>query len=272
MCDTIPTFDYRAAETAILPWRKDVYGEAGGFSLPMHIYAPTVPNENASTAVLCIHGGSWVSALKKDVVWQGDWMRHHARFLSTLGFYAFEITYRSIGRDDEPPTGFDLADIVADVKCAMAYLKETLAPALGLTRFAVMGDSAGAHLALCLALAEEEALRPDVVVACNPVSDCVTLNRWQGRLKTREEQMRVSPLHLACKTKTKILIQHGTADAVVSPADSDALFAALKAQGCDVTLTPVAGANHAFILYGFNGNEDEIHRCMTEAVRFIKSR
>lgn len=265
------TFDYLTAEAAILPLRQDIYHRADGFALPINIYAPCTENENARCAVLCIHGGSWVSALKKDTPWQGDWMRHHARQLAALGFTAFEITYRSIGRDDEPPTGVCLADTVSDVREAMAYIKGTLQKEFGFTKIAVIGDSAGAHLALCLALDGDEALHPDAVVACNPVSDCVTLPRWHGRMESVEAQMRVSPLHLARPTRTKMLVMHGTADQVVAFSDSVALVDALKAAGASVAFRPIEGANHAFILYGFNKNAAEIACAMDEAIAFIKN-
>ena len=265
------TFDYLTAEAAVLPLRQDIYRRVDGYALPINIYAPCTDNENARCAVLCIHGGSWVSALKRDTPWQADWMRHHARQLASLGYYAFEITYRSIGRDDEPPTGVCLADVVSDVHAAMAYIKSALQKEFGFEKIAVIGDSAGAHLALCLALAEDERLHPDAVVACNPVSDCVTLPRWQGRLKGAKEQMRVSPLHMARPTKTKFLVMHGTADQVVAFSDSVALVDALKAAGCDVTFLPVAEATHAFILYGFNQNATEITQCMDTAITFIKN-
>ncbi|MBQ9736306.1 MAG: prolyl oligopeptidase family serine peptidase [Clostridia bacterium] len=271
MSNSLFPHDYLAAESTVLPLRQDIYSRVDGYALPMNIYAPAVKNENARCAVLCIHGGSWVSALKKDAPWREDWMRHNAKQLASLGFYAFEITYRSIGRDDEPPTGVTLTDVVSDVCAAMAYIKAALMPEFGFEKIAVIGDSAGAHLALCLALAEDESLHPHAVVACNPVSDCVTNARWHGRLPSVEAQKSVSPRHMAKKTKTKILLLHGTADEVIPYTDSEALFAALEGKGCAVALRPVKDARHAFILYGYNPDLAVVSRCMDEAIAFIKN-
>ena len=263
-------FDYLSAENTLHPIRQDIYRRIDGFSLPINIYAPATENENAAWAVLCIHGGGWLSALQKDTPWEADWMRHNARQFASLGYYALEITYRSIGKHDED-VGVTLADTVSDVQSAMAYIKSTLAPALGFKRIAVIGDSAGAHLALCLALAEDESLRPDAVIACNPVSDCVTDARWHGKLTDFAAQACVSPRHMAKRTKTKMLILHGTADHVVPFSDSEALFTALEKAGCTVSFRPLAGTDHAFIIYGYNRNTAEVSRCMDMAIAFIKS-
>ena len=263
-------FDYLSAEQTVHPIRQDIYRHTDGFSLPINVYAPAVANENANWAVLCIHGGGWLSALKKDAPWEADWMRHNARQFASLGYHALEITYRSIGRHDED-VGVTLADTVSDVRAAMAYIKGTLAPELGFKKIAVIGDSAGGHLALCLALAEDEKLHPDAVVACNPVSNCVTDARWHGKLTDASAQASVSPLHIAKKTKTKMLILHGTADHVVPFSDSEALFAALEKAGCTVSLRPLVGTDHAFIIYGYNKNTAEVSRAMDMAIAFIKS-
>jgi acetyl esterase/lipase len=214
------SYDYLAYEADIQPLRQDIYAVKGGYNLPMNIFAPEVENANNNVAILCIHGGGWNTSLRVGSTFTGDWMRHQARYYASLGFYALEITYRSVNQ------GFTIKDLQADVEDAMRYINQTVKAEFGIDKVITIGDSAGGHLVLCLALAEDESLRPYATIACNPVSNCVG-TIWTGGISDPEVGKTVSPLHLAKKTDGKILIMHGTADTVVDPGDSQALYDAL---------------------------------------------
>ena len=260
---TLVSYDYLANE-AMQPMRRDIYAEKDGYSLPLNIYAPLDENANAKTAVLCIHGGSWGSNLTKDGEWEGNWMRHQARYYSLLGFYGLEVTYRGFGGD------VSLSDIFEDVADAVRYIKTELYTELGIERLIVIGDSAGGQLALCLALAEDLSLHPDGVIACNPVSD---FSHGFASYSTSGEQATLSPMHLAERavTDTKILLMHGDADTVVPYADSQRLLGKLTAAGNDADLSTVAGGAHAFILYGYKATPHDIDMAMKKTVEFIYS-
>ncbi|MBQ7377917.1 MAG: alpha/beta hydrolase [Clostridia bacterium] len=260
---TLVSYDYLANE-AMKPMRQDVYAEKDGYSLPLNLYAPSVDNANADTAVLCIHGGGWSSNLTKDGEWDGNWMRHQARYYSLLGFWGLEVTYRGFGG------GVSLSDIFEDVADAVRYVKTELYTELGIERLIVIGDSAGGHLALCLALTEDASLHPDGVIACNPVSDFS--HRFTSYI-TSGEQATLSPMHLAesAVTDTKILLMHGDADTVVPYTDSQLLLGKLTAAGNDAALSTVAGGAHAFILYGYEATPHDIDIAMKRTVEFIYS-
>ena len=256
------SYDHLAYEADIQPLRQDIYAVKGGYNLPMNIFAPEVENANNNVAILCIHGGGWNTSLRVGSTFTSDWMRHQARYYASLGFYTFEITYRSINQ------GFTIKDLQDDVEDAMRYINQTVKAEFGIDKVITIGDSAGGHLVLCLALAEDESLRPYATIACNPVSNCVG-TIWTGGISDPEVGKTVSPLHLAKKTDGKILIMHGTADTVVDPGDSQALYYALAEKENEVDLVWLDGATHAFILYGYQTPKENVDTYMAMTVEYI---
>ncbi len=256
------SYDYLSMEADITPLRQDIYAVKGNYRLPMNIFAPEVENANNSIAILCIHGGGWNTSLTESSTFSGDWMRHQARYYAALGFYTFEITYRSLNK------GFNIKDMQADVEDAMRYINTTLAAEFGIDKVITIGDSAGGHLVLCLALSEDESLRPYATIACNPVSNCVD-TIWTGGIADAEIGKTVSPYHMAKKVDGKILIMHGTADTVVDPSDSQNLYDALSEYENDVELVWLNGAKHAFILYGYQTPKENVDTYMAMTVEYI---
>ena len=58
-----------------------------------------------------------------------------------------------------------------------------------------IGDSAGGHLVSCLGISEDDFIRPNIVIACNPVLDC-TREKWHLSEKTQEKRKEISPLYI----------------------------------------------------------------------------
>ncbi len=260
-----PIYNYIEREKEIKPLRQDIYKEVNGCKMPLNVFTPRENNKNNKYAVLCIHGGSWTSNFKKNEEWTGNWMRHNARQFAENGYYAFEITHRSIGTN-----GADLTEVIKDVKDAAAYCREVLMPEFGIDELIIIGDSAGAHLALCIALTEDAKNDPYAVIACNPVSNCVN-TKWTGGLETEAEQMAASPYHLVKNTTTKFLIMHGNADTVVDINDSIKLNERLNEVGCDSELAALNGDKHAFILYGYTTPPERISQHMGLVLQYLDS-
>ena len=232
-----------------------------GTALPISVYAPEIINDSSDTAVVCIHGGAWTSSLKEGEEWQGSWMRHHASLLSSLGYYALEITHTNIAQTD-------ICGVISDIKTAFEVIKNTLMPRHGIKRLLAIGDSAGGHLALISAFFEDKALRPDKVVACNPVSD-LTDPKWQLGASTAEDRKKASPLFICEETETEILILHGDSDQTVPIEYSHKLHSHLTALGVGCELEVLSGAAHAFILYGYKTPNDKVNEYMQMALDFL---
>ena len=242
---------------------QEICAEADGFSLPLNVYLPDVQNEKNQTAVICIHGGAWTSSLKKGEQWEGSWMRHHAYLLSTLGYIGIEITHRSI-------TGTDIREVVSDVTLAHEYIHSVIKERHGIKSFYAIGDSAGGHLGLMSAFFSNKSLRPEKLVACNPVSD-LTDEKWQLGTTDTDVRRAASPLFFFDATETKILIIHGDNDKTVPITYSENLNRHLLSLGCETEYAALPGAEHAFILYGYRTPTDKVNLYMEKAIKFFNT-
>ena len=235
-------------------------GSEGGL-LPINVYLPTVENDYNGTAIVCIHGGAWLSDLKSGEEWTGSWMKHNAAIFASLGYIAIEITYRSI-------TETGINGIISDVEAAFRHISTEIKTRHGIKKLYAIGDSAGGHLALMSAIFKDETLRPEKVVACNPVSD-LTDPKWQLYSTTNEERKNASPLFFTEKTDTEILILHGDADKTVLPSCSEKLQEHLTALGVNSKLKLLEGATHAFILYGYRTPIEKVNEYTEKAANFF---
>lgn len=228
-------------------------------TLVLHRFDPPgFASTDRRPAVVWIHGGAWVAG--------GPAMFHpHCRYFASRGAVAFSMQYRLAS-----PTGTGLAECLDDARAAIRFLRAH-AGDLGIdpARVAVLGDSAGGHLAAALATLGDDAdpaSRPNAAVAFNPITD-LTDPAWlkyavggDALLKspppaaTRPTAERLaaaralSPLFVTRKSIPPVLVLHGRADRVVLPAQSERFAAALAAGGADVRLTLLDDARHAFVV------------------------
>ena len=232
-----------------------------GTALPINIYTPAVTNSFNGTAVVCIHGGAWTSSLKTGEKWQGSWMRHHASILASLGYYALEITHRSIETTS-------IGGVISDVETVFKTVKNVIMPRHGIEKMYAIGDSAGGHLALMSAIFEDKAIRPEKVIACNPVSD-LTEKKWQLGTTTDAQRREASPLYRTDKTDTEIFILHGESDKTVPIEFSYKLKAHLDAVGNKCVFEALPEASHAFILYGYTTPIEKVNEYMGKALTYL---
>jgi len=126
-------------------------------------------------AVIILHGGDWFT---------GDLQAAFpiARYFAARGAVAFCAEYRLV-----KPAGPTVFDSLADCKSAVRYIRNNAAR-LGVdsARIAVFGDSAGAHLAACLAsIAEFDppdedrsvSSAPNALILVNPFIDTIDSTR-----------------------------------------------------------------------------------------------
>jgi acetyl esterase/lipase len=137
-----------------------VFARVEGRPLHLDFYrpAPGGPPGDPVPAVIVVHGGGWSQGDKGETALWSGW-------LARQGFAVFDIQYRLA-----PPPSWRSA--TGDVKCAIGWVKETAArSATGIgvdpERVAVLGRSAGGHLAL---LAAYTATEDDLPPSC-PVRD-----------------------------------------------------------------------------------------------------
>jgi len=128
-----------------------VYGQVDERRQSMDIYYPRKAEKIKEPvgAFLVIHGGSWIAGSKEEY-------RMFAVPLAKEGWVAATTNYRFRPRADDEGVitreGFTVADMMEDIGLAIAKLKETAAAdGVEISSIALLGDSAGGHLALLYA-------------------------------------------------------------------------------------------------------------------------
>ena len=114
-----------------------LWASPDGFDLTMDIYTPT-SGQTSYPVLMIFHGGGWLINDKSI-------MDQMAQYIATNGSYVVcNVNYRLLGDQDNTVT---LDQIVSDVFGAVLWAKENIGGYQGnRERFAVTGDSAGAHL------------------------------------------------------------------------------------------------------------------------------
>ena len=218
-------------------------------------------------AVIAVHGGGWQQGTRAGY-------RHWGPYLATRGIALFAVDYRLA-----KPNQKSFPEAVHDIRAAVQYLRGSAATLkLDPKRIALMGDSAGAHLAALVALAGDaplfagayredefakESTRVKAVIGLYGVYDMAA--QWQHDLVARPrdqitekflgaapiDNRRIyfdaSPISYATRdnNQTAFLIAYGTEDDVVDVAtQSTAFVTALKQASIFVRTSIVQGAPH----------------------------
>lgn len=246
------------------------------------------PGEKRPSLVL-IHGGAW-HAPGASIFYP------MAKYFASRGVPTFSIDYRSI---EQPTNGVGVPEILSDCRSSMRYLRSH-ASEFGIDpqKIAVLGDSAGGHLAACLGTIPDPAdvtlgvSRADLMIPCNPIVDMGpgegNTNTWfrviqkgaaMDKKPTPESILpmpdqiavakSVSPLAFVSTKSAPALVMHGLDDTIVTPEQSRKFAQALKAAGVTVELVLIPGARHAFILPKYTASEESVVETMVTVDRFL---
>jgi len=253
------------------------YSQIDGKDLQMDVYSPTNETSNNGASVIVVHGGSWNGGTRGDFPQWNGWLAEN-------GFTVFDVDYRLA-----PQPNYLTA--TGDVKCALRWVKEHAAEfKISPERIALLGRSAGAHLALLAAYSAADTRLPatcfnketneDVraVVSFyapidllwsydNPANRLVingpaTLARFLGgnpheSAELRERFVMASPTaHVQENTPPTLLI-HGGGDQLVRSENMTRLAEKLKEAGVPRKTLFFPYAQHGFD-YNFNGFGSQI--------------
>ncbi|MEX2504732.1 MAG: alpha/beta hydrolase [Egicoccus sp.] len=230
--------------------------------MPTHRYGPSkdqvgdlwlpdgdVP-ETGWPVVVLLHGGFWRHQYVRGLT------EPLARDLTRRGFAAWNLEYRRVPPPDEVIAAADRGGwpaTLADVAVGVDVLLDLDAP-LDLSRVAVVGHSAGGHLALWTAgrrrlpdgvVGASPRLRPAVVVGLAPVADlrageregmgngAMTALLGGGPDEVPERWDAVDPVGLVGHG-IPVLLVHGDDDESVPPSQSQSYADAVRAAGDEV--------------------------------------
>jgi acetyl esterase len=227
------------------PVHRDIeYGRAPNGPLLLDACVPE--GKGPFPAVVIVHGGGWIGGHRQFSV------EPLFEPLNKAGFAWFSISYR-LATD---LLQFGVA--VDDVQTAVQFVRDNAKRYnIDPDRIALLGESAGAHLA---ALAVERSPKSvAAVVAMYPPTDLVALAenaraipdsiRQMVRAAGMEELIRaylheMSPIDHISPGLPPFLMVHGTADTVVPFDQSERMLKRLKAAGNVAELITVQGGGH----------------------------
>ncbi|MGE4488374.1 MAG: alpha/beta hydrolase fold domain-containing protein [Kiritimatiellales bacterium] len=229
----------------------------------MDVYCPS----NSTTSrpgVLIIHGGGWAIGDKAD-----PRERQFAELMVDEGYVAVSINYTMTTYEGKvwasPRIKGSWPQNIYDCKSALRWMKKN-ARRLNLDpdRIAVMGGSAGGHLALLTGLSAGDAqlnaggeyTDQDNTVRC--IVDFYGIpdvRRWGGSAfidVSEKEHPEVwalaSPVTHLSEATPPILIVHGTKDSTVKIGLSEEFVEILKGRKLVYQYVPIEGAGHSFTL------------------------
>ncbi len=233
------------AERSIM--RDMVYGEAAGETLRLDASVPA--GAGPFPMAILIHGGGWTGGDKA-----GD-IAPLLEPLTAAGFACFSINYR-LAPQHRWPACRD--DVLSAVRWAKAHAERFRGDG---TRIALVGYSAGGHLACFAATAPEADVRVQAVVGLAPLTDFEqelpkrghVLGRAQQGLLARGPELTpeslallraLSPINHVRAGLPPFLLVHGDADNSVPYAQSPAFQSKLREHGVRCELLTPPGAPH----------------------------
>ncbi|MCC6491138.1 MAG: alpha/beta hydrolase [Candidatus Hydrogenedentes bacterium] len=229
--------------------RDVVYGEAGDYPLLLDLYTPREATPRKGGLVFA-HGGAWERHGR-------DYFTAWAAHFAARGYVCASIDYRISSEAPFPAA-------VEDTKCAIRWMRAN-ASTLGIDPecIAIIGQSAGAHLALMAAYTADETdpessgvgsrVRAvvdlygptDLTLPLENKEDAVRDFLGASRRKAPERYAEASPLAYVTPDDPATLIIHGTVDAIVPVEQSDRLAAALTARNIPCVYDRQPGWHHA---------------------------
>jgi acetyl esterase/lipase len=245
--------------------RDVMFAAPEGHPLRLDIYEPKESN-GPRPAIVVVHGGAWFQGDKSTYAF--GW---HDRWLAAQGYVVFDVQYRLSGRWPAP---------LGDVKCAIRWVRANAARFnIDPQRVAVMGRSAGAHLALMAAYtAGDPRFSPSCLNQDTDLDDSVQavivsyapsdLRLWPAERGSAIEALLgglpgelpdvyhdASPLTHVRPDLPPTLIIHGQRDRMVPPVHSELLANHLRAAGVTTVLLRIPWGRHGVdsLLVGLTG-------------------
>jgi len=275
--------------------REVVYRTVAGRDLKLYVFDPPGLKEgDRRPAVMCIHGGSWMSG-------SPALFFPHSRYFAARGAVAISVEYR-LTHQGTNVVG-TLFDCLADCRAALRFV-QTNAVALKIdpARIAVAGDSAGGHLAACLGIpvATEDPppgvakdAPPAALLLYNPEVDLTTL-RWAqsssgvkiygagaaGSLpiaeiekrfgKTPQERARaLSPIFAIAGGQPPVLLMQGDKDTCVPVEQIRRFDQAYREAGNRCDYVELAGVAHAFVLPRYTAPDERVVKAIRRSDEFL---
>ncbi len=239
-----------------------------GVSLTLDIYQP--PQVGKYPAIIVIYGGAWQRGSPSDNA-------EFNRYMAARGYVVWAIAYRHAPRYRFPAQ-------IEDVRAALAFIQQHASEyETDLERIALLGRSAGAHLAM-LAAYRPDAPRIRAVVNYygpvnltkgyydlpnpDPINVRAVLQAFLGGSPDERPELyrQASPISYVTQLQPPSLLVYGGQDHIVQAKFGRALGDRLRAVGSRAIFLEIPWAEHAFDAV-FNGVSNQVALYYTE--RFL---
>lgn len=222
------------------------YSRSGGTALFLDAGVPDGPG--AHPIAILIHGGGWGAGDRA-----GD-ITLFTNMLTEVGFVWFSLDYRLAPSNQWPAC-------IEDVQTAIRWVKAHGAEFKGDTnRIALIGYSAGGHLACQAAVLGDDTTRVQAVVGCAAPTDHIADSERRGGLSKSLQALLGRPSELDAATRTTLrdmspinyvkpglppfLLVHGTSDQSVPYSQSVEFSARLNRARVPCEIITVTNAPH----------------------------
>lgn len=203
--------DYRGRQDHLIKSYKKI----GPCQLDLHVFLPNQSTKKCPVKVY-FHGGSWSEG-------KPDWFFDACKRDAQQGWVACAVEYRIYGRHRTLPF-----EAVKDARSAIRWLRQHAAEYfIDTSRIVACGNSAGGHLVLTCAMADQWnektddlhfSAAPNVLMVNSGVYDLTDqATAWIRRtLKNKDLVKQISPNYLVRPGLPPLLAIHGTQDGNVS--------------------------------------------------------
>ncbi|MFC5284151.1 alpha/beta hydrolase [Pedobacter alpinus] len=247
--------------------RKDhlikTYKTVDGYDLDIHIFLPdTIDKNKKSPVMVYFSGGSWTKG-------NPEWAFYGCESYAKKGWVGISVEYRLADRHETTPF-----EAVKDARSAIRWLRMNAdAYNIDTTRIVVTGNSAGGHLVLTTALANEwneesdnlnYSATPNLLLVNAGVYSLYSESStdWITRdLPDKSLAKKISPIHLLRTGLPPMLIIHGTNDQSVDYASAQTFAAEMEKLGNDFEFHTLEGApHHIWFDRRFSGKVSELRK------------
>jgi acetyl esterase/lipase len=224
----------------------ETYKAVDDFKLDLHIFLPDTSYRNTKRPVMVyFSGGSWTEGTP-------EWDFYNCVNYAAKGWVAVSVEYRVADRYETTPF-----EAVKDARSAIRWLRMNAAAYhIDTNRIVASGNSAGGHLVLTTALANEVNestdnlnynASPNLLLVNSGVYNLYAdrSTDWISRaLKDKNIVKKISPQHLLRAGLPPMLIIHGTNDQSVGYAWAKAFTDEMKQFGNEFEFQSLEGAPH----------------------------
>lgn len=247
-------------------------------NVKLYYKLPTKLKANAKLpAIVWIHGGAWVGG-------KANTFFANAAYCALKGAVGISLEYRVIDNNNA-----SIDNCISDCMAAIKYIKANAATLhIDTAKIAIIGESAGGHLAACMALLDtNNSIAPAALVLYNPVVNLATgkfikymnaevalqTNKKLDTIALMHQYQRaaksISPMYMVKKRLPPTLIINGMEDKVTPYQFAVNFNDSLKKYNTKQQIILLSNVGHAFAVPHYKSSEQQVITALLQADLFL---